>query len=99
MGERGLGELVMACRRGDEVATEMLRSGRERGSVMATRTPRQEVVAASTGPVKGRARKPSRLGMRRNAHPRRGSRESARAAPWLPLLNTRNCLWMTVNGI
>ena len=74
MGEHGLGESVMACKRGDEVATGMMISGRE-GIALATRTPRQEVVAASTGPVM-EARRQSRMGMgmRRSAQRRRGCR-------------------------
>ena len=62
-GERVLGELVMVCIRGDEVATGMLRSGSERGSVLATRTPPQEEVGASTGPVMGKERTLTTLGM------------------------------------
>ena len=69
-----LGELGRACIRGDGAATEKRISRRERGSGWATRTPRQEEVAALTDPVMGQERKSRTLGKRMSALPRRGPR-------------------------
>ena len=73
MGVCMLEELGRACIREDGAATEKKISGRARGSGWATRTPRQEEVAALTDPVMGeetQERISRTLGKRMSALPR-----------------------------